>query len=113
MPAIVRALPDHFAPDVPDAVQDDFARHASWAVSEGDEVVGSTVADRRALARDGVRLVEAKTLDRSAGYAPYEGTNAFWESLGFVQIATIDPLPGWRPGNPSAVYVAALGSTRG
>jgi hypothetical protein len=33
---------------------------------------------------------------------PYEATRAFWERRGFVQVATIDPLPGWQPGNPAA-----------
>jgi GNAT superfamily N-acetyltransferase len=64
------------------------------------------------LAGDGVRVVEVKTLDRSAGYAPYEATLGFWEARGFVQVDTIDPLPGWQPGNPSAIYVAALAPTR-
>ena len=31
---------------------------------------------------------------------------------GFVHIDTIDPLPGWEPGNPAAIYVAALRPTR-
>lgn len=65
-----------------------------------------------ALRDDGVQLVEVKTLDSSAGYAPYDATRAFWERRGFVQIDTIDPLPGWQPGNPAAVYVAALRPTR-
>jgi GNAT superfamily N-acetyltransferase len=60
----------------------------------------------------GVTLVEAKTLDASAGYEPYVATRAFWERRGFVQIDCIDPLPGWQPGNPSALYVAALSATR-
>lgn len=60
----------------------------------------------------GVTLVEAKTLDESAGYEPYIATRAFWERRGFVQIDCIDPLPGWQPGNPSALYVAALSATR-
>jgi GNAT superfamily N-acetyltransferase len=60
------------------------------------------------LASAGVRLVEVKTLDRSAGYPPYEATRAFWERQGFIQLDTIDPLPGWEPGNPAAIYVAAL-----
>jgi len=64
------------------------------------------------LADDGVSVVEAKTLDRSAGYPPYEATVAFWERRGFVQVDTIDPLPGWQPGNPAAIYVAALRPTR-
>jgi hypothetical protein len=60
----------------------------------------------------GVSMVEAETLDRSADYLPYEATRAFWEHKGFVQIDTIDPLPGWPPGNPAAIYVAALRPTR-
>jgi hypothetical protein len=31
---------------------------------------------------------------------------------GFVHIDTIDPLPGWPPGNPAAIYVVALRATR-
>ena len=46
--------------------------------------------------------MEAKTLDRSSGYRPYEATRAFWERNGFVHVDTIDPLPGWEPGNPAA-----------
>jgi GNAT superfamily N-acetyltransferase len=64
------------------------------------------------LAADGVSVVEAKTLDRSAGYLPYAATRAFWERRGFVQVDTIDPLPGWQAGNPAAIYVAALRATR-
>jgi GNAT superfamily N-acetyltransferase len=64
------------------------------------------------LAAGGVSVVEAKTLDRSAGYQPYEATRAFWERRGFIQVDTIDPLPGWQPGNPAAIYIAALRPTR-
>ena len=64
------------------------------------------------LARLGVAVVEVKTLDASAGYEPYVATRAFWENCGFRQIDCIDPLPGWQPGNPSAIYVAALSATR-
>ena len=64
------------------------------------------------LAAAGISVVEAKTLDRSSGYRPYEATRAFWERNGFVQIDTIDPLPDWQPGNPAAIYVAAMRVTR-
>jgi GNAT superfamily N-acetyltransferase len=76
--------------------------------------VGTALVDEAiaALAADGVALVEVKTLDASAGYHPYEATRAFWEARGFRQIDRIDPLPGWQPGNPAAIYVAALGPTR-
>jgi GNAT superfamily N-acetyltransferase len=141
--AVVRGLPDFFTPDVPDAVAADVARHDSWVVAAGGEVVGFAVVDRRSpaaaellwaavaatrrgwglgtrlvehvlaeLAADGVRLVEVRTLDRSAGYAPYEATLGFWEARGFVQVDRVDPYPGWQPGNPCAIYVAALAPTR-
>jgi len=64
------------------------------------------------LTTAGISLVEAKTLDRSSGYRPYEATRAFWERNGFVHVDTIDPLPGWQPGNPAAIYVAAIRQTR-
>jgi ribosomal protein S18 acetylase RimI-like enzyme len=64
------------------------------------------------LAAAGISVVEAKTLDRSSGYRPYERTRAFWERNGFVHIDTIDPLPGWPAGNPAAIYVAAVRPTR-
>jgi hypothetical protein len=40
------------------------------------------------------------------------GPGQFWERRGFVQIDRIDPMPGWQPGNPCALYVAALSPTR-
>jgi GNAT superfamily N-acetyltransferase len=64
------------------------------------------------LAAAGISVVEAKTLDRSSGYRPYEATRAFWERNGFIHIDTIDPLPGWPPGNPAAIYIAAIRPTR-
>ena len=68
------------------------------------------VLDR--LSAEGVELVEVKTQDRSADYPPYEATRVFWEHHGFIQFDTIDPLPGWQPGNPAALYVCALRTTR-
>jgi GNAT superfamily N-acetyltransferase len=74
----------------------------------GTAVLGASLAAQ--LAR-GVAIVQVKTLDASSGYAPYDATRAFWEARGFVQIDCIDPLPGWDPGNPSAIYVKALRPT--
>src|SRR5215472_17005516 len=64
------------------------------------------------LVSAGVSVVAVKTLDDSSGYRPYEATRAFWERNGFVHIDTIDPLPEWQPGNPAAIYVAAIRPTR-
>jgi GNAT superfamily N-acetyltransferase len=64
------------------------------------------------LSADGVQIVEVKTLDPSADYAPYEATRAFWLARGFIQFDTIDPLPGWPPGNPAAILAVALAPTR-
>jgi GNAT superfamily N-acetyltransferase len=76
--------------------------------------LGTVLLDRilDELAAAGASVVEAKTLDGSAGYQPYKATRAFWEHRGFVHIDTIDPLPGWQPGSPAAIYVAALRPTR-
>jgi ribosomal protein S18 acetylase RimI-like enzyme len=74
----------------------------------GTRLVRRALAD---LAGDGAALVEVKTLDASAGYEPYEATREFWERRGFRQIDCIDPLPGWQPGNPAAIYVAAVRPT--
>jgi GNAT superfamily N-acetyltransferase len=75
----------------------------------GTQLIDHVLEQLRAAGR---QLVEVKTLDASAGYAPYEATRAFWLARGFVQIDAIDPLPGWRPGNPAAILVAALSPTR-
>jgi ribosomal protein S18 acetylase RimI-like enzyme len=75
----------------------------------GTRLLGHVLAD---LAASGISVVEAKTLDQSSGYRPYEATRAFWERNGFIQIDTIDPLPGWQPGNPAAIYVAVIRPTR-
>ena len=64
------------------------------------------------LAAEGISVVEAKTLDQSSGYRPYEATRTFWERNGFIHVDTIDPLPDWPPGNPAAIYVAAIRPTR-
>ncbi len=76
--------------------------------------IGTRLVDTAlvALADDGVVLVEVKTLDESAGYEPYVATRAFWSGRGFRQVDRIDPLPGWEPGTPAAIYVAALAPTR-
>jgi GNAT superfamily N-acetyltransferase len=64
------------------------------------------------LSADGVQILEVKTLDPSADYAPYEATRRFWLARGFVQLDTIDPRPGWPPGNPAAILAVALAATR-
>lgn len=76
--------------------------------------IGATLLEHvlGALAAENIALIEAKTLDASADYEPYIATRAFWEYHGFVHVDTIDPLPGWEPGNPAAIYVCALTSTR-
>jgi N-acetylglutamate synthase-like GNAT family acetyltransferase len=81
-------------------------RHTGYGTRLLDHVLS-------ALREWGIAVVEVKTLDRSAGDAGYAATQAFYERSGFVQIDCIDPLPDWPPGNPAAVYVAALERTRG
>jgi ribosomal protein S18 acetylase RimI-like enzyme len=84
-----------------------------WAAVEAErqrEGLGTRLVEDAltTLQSEGVLLVEVKTLDQSANYEPYEATIAFWERRGFLKIDVIDPLPGWQPGNPCAIYVAIL-----
>ena len=140
--AIVRGLPDYFTEDVPGKVEHDAASHQAWVITDSGTVAGFAIAARKSpagaeilwiavdaarrgrghgtrllgrvldhLGADGINVVEAKSLDRSSGYRPYEATRAF-ERNGFVHVDTIDPLPGWEPSNPAAIYVAALRPTR-
>jgi GNAT superfamily N-acetyltransferase len=82
---------------------------ASRGRGHGSRLLGHVIDE---LATAGVSVVEAKTLDKSSGYQPYEATRAFWERNGFIYVDMIDPLPGWQPGNPAAIYVAAIRPTR-
>lgn len=137
---MLAALPGYFTPDTHDDLRQRFSTCEAWVAARGKQIVGcvllqprySRSAEIRYAAvrpeeqRSGIgrRLVtglldatdhpviEVKTLDESSNYEPYVGTRAFWEAMGFVQIDCIDPLPGWRPGNPSAIYVCALRTTR-
>jgi ribosomal protein S18 acetylase RimI-like enzyme len=59
--------------------------------------------------RIGARLLEVKTLDASVLSAEYAATRRFYEARGFELLETIDPFPGWDPGNPCAIYVKVLG----
>ena len=88
-----------------------------WAAVAADRRgagLGSRLVDHvlDELRADGVQIVEVKTLDASADYAPYEATRAFWLARGFVQFDMIDPLPDWPPGNPAAILAVALAPTR-
>ena len=139
--AVIEGLPDYFTDDVPAKIERDARSHDAWVVTEwiggrycrgGPEIqwraeilwmavdagsrgrgLGTQLLQHvlARLATAGVSVVEAKTLDASSGYQPYEATRAFWERNGFVQVDTIDPLPDWPPGNPAAIYVAALRAT--
>ena len=88
-----------------------------WAAVAADRRgagLGTQLVDHvlDALRADGVLIVEVKTLDASADYAPYDATRAFWLGRGFVHFDTIDPLPDWPPGNPAAILAVALAPTR-
>jgi hypothetical protein len=52
--------------------------------------------------------VEHDAADHEAWVITDDGT-----ITGFVYVDTIDPLPGWPPGNPAAIYAAAIRLTRG
>jgi len=138
--SVMRSLPDYFDHHALEQAPLDVRRHGAWLLEDSDQLVSFLVAERRGrtaeilwmatrpdsrhrghgtllmehvlaeLQREGVVMVEVKTLDASADYEPYEATRAFYERMGFVHLDTIDPYPGWEPGNPCAIYVTALGA---
>ena len=55
------------------------------------------------LAETGVSIVTVKTLDSSAGYAPYEATRAFYERTGYALEATL--VDFYAPGDGKCIYV--------
>jgi N-acetylglutamate synthase-like GNAT family acetyltransferase len=138
---VLAALPDHFTPDTHDDLRERYADCTVWVAEQEGRLIGCVHLQQdhpqsgeihyagvvpehqrggvgrqlvgRLLDEADLAVVEVRTLDASSGYQPYVGTRAFWEAMGFVQIDCIDPLPGWRPGNPSAIYVCALRPTRG
>ncbi|GAA5188229.1 hypothetical protein GCM10023322_38440 [Rugosimonospora acidiphila] len=89
-------------------------RWAAAAAGRRDHGIGTALIEHvlDALRDAGVRIAEVKTLDPAAGYPPYAATYAFRKARGFVHADTIDPLPGWEPGNPRALLIAALTATR-
>ena len=133
---MLAALPTHFTPDTHDDLRERFDQCEVWVATDAADIIGcvmlqprdpqsgeiyyaGVVPDRQ---RNGIgrklvtelldhtnhSVVEVKTLDASSGYEPYVTTRAFWEAMGFIQIDCIDPLPGWQPGNPAAIYVRPL-----
>jgi N-acetylglutamate synthase-like GNAT family acetyltransferase len=134
--AVLASLPDHFTADTHDDLRAMFDRCDVWVADVDGHVVGCMLLERRypgsgeihyagvrperrrqglgrqlveaVFAGAGVPVIEVKTLDASSSYEPYVATRAFWEAMGFLQIDCIDPLPGWQPGNPSAIYVRFL-----
>jgi GNAT superfamily N-acetyltransferase len=86
---------------------------AATSAARRHQGIGTALVERvlNELRDAGTHIVEVKTLDPAAGYAPYAATYAFWKARGFVHVDTIDPLPGWEPGNPCAVLIAALAVT--
>ena len=103
---ILRRLPDFFTPDTHDDVRIALDRHRGWVASDEGGVVGFVVVEQQFA-----RSAEITFAAVPGELRTYVATRAFWEHRGLVQIECIDPLPGWQPGNPSAIYVAALSAT--
>jgi N-acetylglutamate synthase-like GNAT family acetyltransferase len=71
----------------------------------GISLVEKAEADLRAL---DVKFFTVKTLAATASDIEYDNTIKFYEASGFLLLETIDPYPGWDPGNPCAIYIKQL-----
>ena len=71
----------------------------------GTRLLAAVYDDRRAA---DVELLTVKTLADTVEDENYARTRAFYEKEGFLHVETIDPFPGWDPGNPCAIYVKPL-----
>jgi ribosomal protein S18 acetylase RimI-like enzyme len=128
--AVLKAIPGYFTPLTYDEVRHELPSHPAWVAEEASRLIGFIIVPRRferaeitfaavlperqgqgigtalveqaieALARQGVVMVEVKTLDASAGYQPYVATRAFWERRGFVQIDSIDRFRAGKRATP-------------
>ena len=68
--------------------------------------IGTALVEQavRDLVADGATIMMVHTLAENVEYEPYEATRAFYLSVGFKHLETIDPYPGVAPGNPIAIY---------
>jgi len=54
---------------------------------------------------NGIKILVVKT-SAAEDYEPYAETRRFYEHLGFVEVARVDPYPEW--GEPGSIYVKCL-----
>jgi GNAT superfamily N-acetyltransferase len=85
----------------------------SWMGVVPDEQrngIGTALVEQagRDLVADGGSIMMVHTLADTVEYEPYEATRAFYLSVGFKHLETIDPYPGVAPGNPIAIYVKVI-----
>lgn len=59
------------------------------------------------LARDGVKMIQVKTVSPETGDEYYARTLAFYRAMGFVPLEVFPKL--WQPSNPCLVLVKPLG----
>lgn len=71
----------------------------------GTALLAAVYEDRRGAE---VELLSVKTLAPTVDNDTYARTRAFYEKEGFRHVETVDPFPGWEPGNPCAIYVKPL-----
>ena len=72
--------------------------------------IGTALVERTGqdLVADGASIMMVHTLADTVEYEPYEATRAFYLSVGFKHLETIDPYPRVAPGNPIAIYIKVI-----
>ena len=77
----------------------------NWDRGPGADLLARAAGDAKGK---GARLLVAKLLSPSTEYKPYEKTWSFYAKQGFIVVDTINPYPGWEPGQACAIFVKVL-----
>jgi GNAT superfamily N-acetyltransferase len=71
--------------------------------------IGSKLLNESLLKYSGnYKIAYGKTLSDTIKDEGYSQTRNFWFKNGFYPLETIDPYPGWDPGNPCLIFVKSL-----
>ena len=105
---IVRQLPDHFTPDVPEKVIRDLAAHSGWVSVDAGEVVGFVVVQRRSERAAEILWIAVRDSHRGSGIGTALVERVVAElapdGLALLEVKTLDPSADYEPYEAAAAF---------